>query len=664
MSPAISQTAALRLRAGYSNNSTALAKYEPDFGVKAAFCSTYTDLLLGECGPVVGYTELLQKVSASGRAILSDRGGAGKTVFLRRLMKFAVNEGFHCMFLDLSQWTDADTEALKKINTDRLGIFDYLLRRFSEAEFDAALLEGIGPDQQKLIIFDGLNETPGLMAERVLGACDIAANTYPSLQVIASDRLIRRELEFEPRWFFFHILDLSRDDIASILGRSNFTEAEFELMRSPFFLDQQRKGNLGDSRIQTIVNYISEHGSVSEADLNGLSEAAFQIYRSVGSRTFPRSCLSEGVNAEVISGLLQAQILIERDDNQLCFAHHWTHDCLASLYVSKNQHLWGPEERNVTLDALTFRRNSFDAVGFVLQSLDTPSSASFLQAVYDWNPYAAGYALNDVDSGYEGNVAKDVRTIVLSMLALRKLDRQLSTAKKAADALNLFRDNLAIELRNVSSTEELIGFVSQIDYHSQQFEEWKAIFCQPTDGKSTSGLVAELSSANSINGWTASNVIKRLKIGDSEVSSLLEMLQSDRSVVRWRAAHALGAVAKADVVAALLNLLTKDKDTDVQFGCIRSLIEIASVNRKLASSVIEGISPLLGKINEQPAIAGELENSLFVQNGKAYSGWEEDGIQIFNQLIDKAQSISEIERWSNAASRLRIYGRQLQTEAV
>jgi hypothetical protein len=651
------------LAAGYTANEHQLERYEPDFGVQAGFCSGYTELLLGVCAELADHGSILAQVKRSGRIILSDRGGSGKTVFLRRLMKSAADLSFCCIFLDLSRWTEEHSEKIKDKTDDALDLFRFLVGTFSEGGFDTALLEALPPTQDKLILVDGLNETPGSFADLILAACSTAANTYPMLHVLASDRLVRRQLAHESKWSFLHLLELDRNDIFRILERGDFSSAEYELMRSPFFVEQQRRGNLKKSRVQTITSLISEHGFSESTGLDTLSMAAFEIYRTVGSRTFPAARLTNTIDQERISSLLESGILITRPNFHYCFSHHWMHDCLASLHVSKYQALWNVDNRYETLDALTFKRNSFDAVGFVLQLLQPHLSALFLQAVYDWNPYAAGYALSEIESD-EDIVAEDIRTVVLAMLALRKLDRQIFTSDKAADALNLFRDEIAIKLRSCDNLQDLKFQIAETEIETELFRDWQAVFCLPVDSIPSNRFVNSIASEDSIIGWTAANIVKHVPLDEAQISSLLELANSHRHAVRWRAVHALGSVSSIESANLLLGILTNDIHKDVRFGAIRSLIEIASSSTDLTDTVIDKLVPELGSLKAQPAVISELENALFVKHGMAVPNWEDKAMALFNALIDKAESVSEIERWSNAASRLRVHGREMSYETA
>jgi hypothetical protein len=650
-----SELALKTLELGYALNEELLSAYDPDFGVRSAFCQDYSRLLRGDCDAAVEMADVLETAKQIGRLILSDKGGSGKTVYLRRLMNFARKNGLHCVFLNLSKWNEEHTELALEINSDPIAFFSFLLSKFADEPIDLALLESLPPLSEKLIIIDGLNETPGKSAVRVLKACNEAAHTFPSLQIIVSDRLVRRHLDNESKWAFLSLIDLDDATVKRFSGDSELSNVETELLRSPFFLEQQRRGNLEGSRIETIIALISKNNNVDQGAISALSEASYSIYKSNGSRTFPTAELVKFVDEQIIKELIQAGILLERDNSHLCFAHHWMHDCLAALHVADNEKLWNVENRYDTLDALTFRRNSFDAVGFVLQRLNEQSSATFLQAVYDWNPYAAGYALSEIDEQAIQSVSPTVRVIVLAMLALSKFDRHLRTAGRAADALDLFRDEIAVSMRLATTIDQLKDIVSSIDYKDALFTDWKALFTRPDSNRAAHELLDKIGSENSILGWTASNVVKQFQLSDAEVARLTVFADDERHAVRWRAVHALGAVCTADVVDKLAEALFNDDHTDVKLGAIRSLIEIASRDGSLTQKVIEHIEPKLTELKEIKPVMGELENAVFVRRQDSYDDWESSAISLFNSLIDSAMTVDEIERWSDIASQLRIH---------
>ena len=139
-------------------------------------------------------------------------------------------------------------------------------------------------------------------------------------------------------------------------------------------------------------------------------------------------------------------------DESVAFFHHWYHDYLASKYVAERPELWNFENRHRVLDILTFRANSFDAIGFTLELLPPADRGAFLEAVYDWNPYAAGYALAE-SAVKEDDVPLDVRIIMFAMLAERRFDRHFYSAQRAADALELQRDEIAVRMRLTGDLE-------------------------------------------------------------------------------------------------------------------------------------------------------------------------------------------------------------------
>lgn len=631
-----------------------LESYEPNFTLQAGLCSNYSCLLKGEYSEEQEIDGVLKMAVTSGRVILSGRGASGKTVFLRRLSLLAINSGIVAIFIDLSKWTPSATEFFQTASNSPLEKFGYLLRNFAAGSLNTAALDVLPANTQKLIVVDGINETPGKNADQILLACDTATATLPGFSCIISDRLVRRNLVNESAWKYLSLLPLNADKVGEFYNSKHMSYETATLLNTPLFLDRALRDGIENSAVNTIKSMFSEHGALDDAEFNIVSITALEIYRSIKSRTFPKQYFEDQTSHEILGKLISANIISSSENAELFFTHHLYHDFLAASAIAQSEDLWGSDTRQEYLDALTFSGNSFDAVSYVLQLIPSVKTDEFLSVVYDWNPYAAGYALADVETNTPISVSNEIRTIVLAMLALRKFDHQVFTQQKARDALDLFRDDFAKSLANTSDLAELLDIVGQIDSDDTKFNEWKTLFIRKPDEQANLDDVLSLRDPNSILGWTASNVLKRLTLNEEQMGQILRFIGHESAVVRWRAVHVSGAIIAEDIIEALFESVISDADKYVRFGAIRSLIELAHRAPRFTDQIIDGIIEKMPQLRTDKLVISELKNSIFIAPDLASANWINKVTPIFNSLIDLSQTVEELEVWSASTAKIRI----------
>jgi hypothetical protein len=359
---------------------------------------------------------------------------------------------------------------------------------------------------------------------------------------------------------------------------------------------------------------------------------------------------------DVAETLLAGGILVPVGTERVAFMHHWFHDYLASRYVIERPSLWSFNERHRVLDVLTFGANSFDAIAFALELLTGNASGEFLQAVYDWNPYAAGYALAEASIGSD-DVPRDIRLIILAMLAEKRFDRHFLSARRASDALDLLGDADAKAMRSAASLDDLVKWISAIDSPSEVFTVWRNLFTLKSDQTAPDITVRSLLQENSMIGWTAANVLKRLKLTDSQVLTIVSAAHHERPVVRWRAVHAMGGFTIDLFIAELFIRLEEDPDESVRYGAIRSLVEIASRDVNMLPRIIDGMIAHLDAIVVSPRVLGELTRAVFLSEGCAPPNWSQEISRVFYELLERAVDTTEVERWAKLTSRLRVHHR-------
>ncbi|KAK0360135.1 hypothetical protein LTR94_028490, partial [Friedmanniomyces endolithicus] len=285
--------------------------------------------------------------------------------------------------------------------------------------------------------------------------------------------------------------------------------------------------------------------------------------------------------------------------------------------------------------------NSFDAVAFALEELQADAKDEFLRAVYDWNPYAAGYALAEVEEIAPANISHALRTIILAMLAEKKFDRHYLSARKALDALELFSDEAAVAMRNAGSRDELIGAVSAEPEHSELFGQWQALFTIPSGSIASDGTVDALAEDDSIIGWTAANVLKRLSLTAEQVDLIVGVAHNERAVIRWRACHVMGSTTDEKFRETLVERLVDDPDENVRYGAIRSLVELGSHSSESASRLVADLEPLLDKIAESPRVMTELKRAVFLSKGCIPEKWSTEISRLFYARSEPDSQVSQ-----------------------
>lgn len=621
--------------------------------VGLAECQNYGALLRGAHSTELSPEALVDLALRRGRVLVCGRGASGKSAAIRRAALQSVEHEHAAFLIDLSQWDRAASDEWETCKGVPREAFDFLLRRFSAGSFDISDAEFVYPPVKKVFFVDGLNETPGSTADGILAACDGIAAGMVGASVVATDRLVRRTLASEARWCFVMPLPVARQEIERLTSQTNVPAAAGTLLASPFFLDRAMRGELQSSPTATIEELISDKGRLDAAGMAASVEAAWRAYEIDGSRSFLRRRFMEVGRDDVAGTLLAGGVLVAVDEDRVAFQHHWYHDYLASVHVAGRKSLWGFETRHATLDALTFKANSFDAIAFVLEQTRGEDTEVFLRAVYDWNPYAAGYALAEANIR-ESDVPRPIRVIVLAMLADKCFDPHFFSARRARDGLELVRDEDAMRFCGAPTREELRRIVAGLYIDADKhFEEWRTLFA--LEGVTASRAISLLSDEDSVLGWTAANVVKQLRLDSNDKVGVISISNVSRPVVRWRAVHAMGGFPFPEFVSALLYRVRKDDDENVRYGAVRSLIETAAIASDLIDEVVDGLIEQLDIITESPRVLTELSGALFMREGKAPTNWAAKMSRILYALADREENASAAERWSGIASRLRLH---------
>lgn len=649
--------------------STALARLKElgtPINIRIGVSGSYSDLLRGEFAETVDADVLLGKAATWGRVILSARGGSGKTTLMNRLAVAAANAGKVPVLVELSGWSADATEAWRSKRDSFRAAADMILERFAVLPTSLAQLDAISPATERVVLLDGLNEVPGSVADEILDLADRLASLMIRCSVIVSDRLVRRQLKSEAdRWLFAAPLPIDSDEIRRLVASDEVPPGGSRLLSSPFFVDRAIRGELAASALGTIRAHIQHHGGIPSGLVDSVAKGAFEAYRIDGSRTFSPARFEEAGSASAIEPMVESGLLVRPAPESLAFAHHWYHDYLASSHVVHHGELLAPTYRHESLDALTFCANSFDAVAFALEQLAGERGDEFLRAVYDWNPYAAGYALAEVEASGGEAVSPSVRTVMLAMLADKLFDRHYMSQRRAADALNLFRDGQAVQLREVDDRSELVDLIREAPNSGEEFEIWRSVFTLPTGSVAPSAVIEALEGEDSILGWTAANMLKRLTLEESQLDTIIaDAVRDDRPVVRWRACHVLGGREMPKAVDALLNRLEQDPDENVRYGAVRSLIETASLSDETSLKVLGRVQPLLRALVSSPRVLTELQKAAFLTPGSIPPHWSERISELLYPEALASGDVSKLEEWSQLTVQLREHERVQQSVAA
>jgi HEAT repeats len=594
-------------------------KHEPVFSLRTLWSRSYDDIFGGELGTILREDEVLDHSLSTGRAILSGRGGDGKTWLLRRLFKRAIDAGIVPVFIDLKQWTGANYDGWKEWTQDNVGAgADFLVRSFSGLNVGIIDLDRLPPNVRKIIFVDGLNEITAKVGLEVLTVLDEIVAYYMNTSVIVVDRLVRRDLPSPGRWWIGTPLPLAVDEIRRHLPK-DAAVFENDLRSSPFFLDAAlRSGASGERRVIMLERMVHEHFGLRDTEVGVVADACFTAYSAARSRMFDVVAFREKVGQPILEKLEQSGA-IKIDGTNGFFQHHIAHDFLAATHVARlDPSFWTP----ALFRDLSFDASSFDAVELAFELLAEMPADLFLQKLYDWNLYAAGYALAQRRQG-DASVGAEMRTVILAMLADKRFDPVIATRQRAADALRLMQIKEAVPFRQATTLAELCALVDAVGSDVPWFNEWKEVFRISETQAIELATLAKIIEANSILGWTVANVAKRIADGAWILPQLAQWLDgSTNATVRWRIAHVLGAIPVQEALHHLRDLVDNDPDEDVRYGATRSLVELASIaGPELRAEASTAIAERASAISRSDRIARELRSSLLVDPSVAPPGW-------------------------------------------
>jgi hypothetical protein len=593
---------------------------EPLFNVRLGWSIDYDAIFSGQNLERTSIDASLKQAQSTGRVLLIGPGGGAKTIILRRLARKAARSGDIVVLVDLRQWTAKEYDEWRHL-TAYSQRMDFLLLRFGQPSLGTAELDLLRTALRKLVLIDGLNEVRASTGGEILDAADDFVRFGIRTSVIISDRLVRRSLQSGERWRLAAVLPLSDNEverqIKSTLGSQKWNELADDtraLLRSPYFLDAYlRHGKLQRTRAEELHDYFVRH-ALGENEIERVAAAAFRLYSSA-TRTFSLAAFIDMVGAETAKKLTDSRALIQNGDLAY-FDHHLKHDYLVSKFISADPQRWTAENLNV----ITFNASSFDTVVLAMeQMVDLESADRFLRALYDWNIYGAGYALSD---GRHERVSPDMTTVVHAMFAERRWEIFRHTAKTAEDILNLIGTELSRSLLAAPTAEAVLDIVREQHGEAPWFTAWRDLFTARPGIAAENHELQHITDADSVMGWTSSNVLRRKLLSDDQQHAVRQILEGEAAAVaRWRATHVLGRFPSAQNADSFFQALIRDT-REVRYGATRSLMEMAARGgRQLSEIIVERLAGAAGELAQFKNVVDEFQRTLIIKQNVAPTGW-------------------------------------------
>lgn len=512
-------------------------------------------------------------------------GGYGKSSFLRRLIRSAIDDGFVAFHLDpkgrIPNWSS--TELLFQTCTRMGGNF---------ALFAKAALEAKWP---VLLVIDGLNES-GSEWRTIQARLQELVNNYGQVSIVAADRMNpdrTRPEDFELATVLpIQVAAIPDDRLRELVGRS----AVNRLLSVPFFLDKyyamRAAGDGPDisnfGRADIISAYLCEYAGGKAAGAAGgliesLSELAVESYRGKSLR-IEASALDARISAADRGCLVEAGILVSHSAKAFGFSHQLIHDFLAAKWLAnQGSKAWTRDN----FDAVTLGAQSFDALELASELLGDRAD-QFILEVYDWNYKGALECILNLDAGLSGKespLPPQLKDAVFILRADKLFDRFQSTRDSARAKIADFRSAFGIDPGAMESAAELIDAVRS-KYETAGiplYQDWRDLFTLEQLEPAHWAFIQD----SPLLGWTAANVFRRGGFLDGPLTAYLvglyralrrSQLEFDGGITaRWRIVHTLGG-SSAIEATTLLSAAIADEDEDdwVRYGSVRSLVEIAS----------------------------------------------------------------------------------------
>jgi hypothetical protein len=489
------------------------------------------------------------------------------------------------------------------------------------------------PDVSALLLVDGLNEVPGNIGDDIVRILDAFARRNPSAGVLATDRMVRRPID-EKMWAIATMAPL--DDDPGLAGIAFFRDlSETQAIDA---------GTSADAHRQFLMDY----SGLSNAEIGLLAEGALDVYESFQARSFSLDALQDLVGIGLATKAVDSGVIVGAGSLH-AFRHHLIHDFLASAALAVRPDRWCQKY----FDAVTLRASSFDALTMALEQLTDPGEADrLLRSIYDWNPYAAAYALSDQIGRSPSSVSQVMKVALLAMLGEKRFDLIKATSLQASDALALFSGSdlrIASALSMAGDLSEVFRIVHEEVAADPSLSSWGGFFLPSDSSDLIDSIIDSLKSPDSLTGWTAANALKRVTLSKSQQARIREELNDDNSVIRWRAAHSLGAHPTVDNIRALETKLN-DSQFWVRYGAVRSLIEAAALDAHFRGQVFSKLAQAIEDSDEPGELTKQLRRDIVLR--EIPIGWLDAVTPIVELQFARAITRTDQDLWRITASQL------------
>jgi hypothetical protein len=610
------------------------------FPLRVGWARSFDDLLAQRWERVSTETALTEAALTHGRVLISAEAGSGKTQLLARVgLSVARSENAIPVWVALRD-VPAAVNNLLSLSADT---FVRALVSLSAPSLRPVLTSRVQVPKI-LLLADGINEVPKRFAQPTFDALDEIARRYPFVSVIVTERLVRRQISSE-KWRLATLLPLREKEIIETWRKTHEApppDQALDILKNPFFLDNAMgfsSSNGGSAEL--IGECFHDLAGLSPKSIDRLSEAAFKSYSSEYGMLMPKEVMAAYADSADIRSLARAGMLRTEAD-VAWFSHHLFHDYLASRYLVRNRHLWGPG----SFDVVTTGAASFDSLRLAVDQIDKPAIADeFVRLVYDWNYFGAAYAL------VPGRVSRKMQVQLLAMLADKRWDPVEATVEMVTDALSVDGSSIAQEMLSAPTRNDLFRVVRDIPSDDPGFDQWKKLFTF-TDGEYIDAyMVRGLCSEDPIASWTLANVLRRCRLTRDGEKELIDISRSASPVWRWRAVHALGLHPNRRTEEAV-KLLLRDPDRWVRYGAVRSLVEMAARTSEysLRSRIIAELMKSLNRDELDEKMIQEMVRVLDVRPQP--DEWPASVAPLIQQLASTSSSLAEQERWTSLMARI------------
>jgi hypothetical protein len=609
-----------------------------DFGYKVIQCRNFPDLLAGR-GEILT-RPLVPFAMRHGRTLLQASGGSGKTTLLLALMNER-RQRSTSRDMPVTSYVTAQAwrSMLEPDPPDKTLAIEALLH----------CLQDIGHEFNKyrphLILVDGLNEIPDPLGNLLLDAITDVTLGTPNVGIIVADRVTHRPVSTK-FWTFLTLTPVSAGSISRVLGRQVSLD-DAPLLDRPFYLELARQSETGEHTARGIQRAALTRAGLSDAEIDRLAEVVLGQYAKYKSRRFSYAELEEQLGQRITEKLLRSRLAFRTDDHAR-MAHHLVGDYLAAQAISDDPGRWDREH----LDYLTFDGASFDALMILLETLPAGRRDEFLRRVHDWNFYASAHLLVECkNSGLA--VAPAVELVLLFMLAEKRLERIVASVTSAAAILRAYPGELADRLSQADTWHALAEVVQHESYEVEWFSTWKSIVTRTPGTVAKHEDVDRLTAAEGVIGWSATNLLRRLKIGNARQERVIELTGHPDPIVRWRAVHVLGRHFSSKAEAPMLRCLRSDSYGWVRYGALRSLIEAAAevgagYRRRIFGHLVDSADTIVA----DPTLLREVERDLEIRDPP--DDWAQSAGQLVARLLEKSTTVAEQFRWRTVSGRLRV----------